>query len=36
VEGFVAQDLAFPATLEAMVDDFDRREYAAMMRSFAE
>jgi hypothetical protein len=32
VRGFVALDIAFPATLEAMVEDFDRREYSEMMR----
>jgi hypothetical protein len=25
----------FPATMEAFAEDFDRREYAAMMQAFA-
>jgi hypothetical protein len=35
VRGFAVQDASFPATLKAMIEDFDRREYAHMMRAFA-
>ena len=36
IHGFTPQDIAFPATMEALAKEFDAREYAAMMQSFAE
>jgi hypothetical protein len=29
------ENIAFPMTMEALAEQFDAREYAAMMRSFA-
>jgi hypothetical protein len=35
LEGYEASDVAFPAALAAMVEEFDSREYAAMSKAGA-